>query len=148
MVPNLESLPDSQLQGNRSIYLLEHKKNIDTFKTTHIISGMNYDDLKKQYGQQYCFAPYQGDLFYGEKIRWHLKVIERHCKDCINRDVWVDIEESVNYIEMVNKDAVRTIRGLQTALACPYHEQRYAETYRAVARLFLLFGETELFEWC
>lgn len=108
---------------------------------------MDYDDLKKQYGQQYCFAPYQGDLFYGEKIRWHLKIIEKHCKDCINRDVWRDIEKSIDYLEMVNKDAVRTTRGLKVALTCPYQEQRYAETFRAIGRLFLLFGEGELLSW-
>lgn len=108
---------------------------------------MDEIDLKRKYGHQYCFAPYQADMFYRAEIRMHLGNILEACKECHIRPVLADIEQGLKFLAMrdVKADyiAVRLIKTLE----CTDPEQRYIQVRLTLYDMFKRFNEERLFNW-
>lgn len=116
---------------------------------------MDQDELKNKYGQRYCFAPYQGDMFYDAQIRMHLMNMQKHCKlvhqyDILNREHYSYSDEfraSLSFFECLPAMEHRLLARLDRALHIPYSEQRIVEVRLVVWGFFKSFREEKLFDW-
>lgn len=110
---------------------------------------MDYDELERKYGQRYCFAPYQADLYYEGEIRMHLLNLQEQCKMCHTCNIKENsaYRQTIGFFERLPAMEHRLLARLDRALHIPYQEERYVEVRVVVWAFFKKFRESQYFDW-
>jgi hypothetical protein len=108
---------------------------------------MDFDTLKELYNKQLPFCNWQGDMLYYVEIKTHLKLLEATCKQCVERDVSVDVIDNLTYLGNCNTRIVYWGIELLQQLKNPNQAQRYKDVKKTVWIIFRCFNEEENFTW-